>query len=156
MALVGAATFLDGFATVIEGDAMIAHCRNAHGADSYRALLERSDSEAWLAEVMPGGAPVGYCVLTAPDLPDAGTGDVEVKRIYSLSRFHGSGIGMALMDRAIRAARDRGATRLMLGVYVGNARAIAFYRKHGFEPVGTRRFTVGNQICDDHVMAMPL
>ena len=156
LALVGAATFLDGFAGVIDGDAMVAHCARAHGRDYYAGLLARDDVTGWIAEIATTGSPVGYCLLTDADLPGAGNGDLEVKRIYSLARFHGSGIGRALMERAIGAARARGARRLMLGVYVGNHRAIAFYKRHGFEIVGARRFTVGDQTCEDHVMAMGL
>ena len=61
-----------------------------------------------------------------------------------------------MMAAAIHAAREAGAKRLMLGVYAGNERAIGFYRKYGFEPVGKRQFTVGDQVCDDLVLAMTL
>lgn len=156
LALVGAASFLDGFAGIIGGDAMVAHCATKHNAEYYRDLLAPEGSKAWLIEAVPGGAPLGYCVLTPPDLPGAGEGDLEVKRIYTLSQLHGSGAGAAMMAAAIHAAREAGARRLMLGVYAGNERAIGFYRKYGFEPVGKRQFTVGDQVCDDLVMAMTL
>ncbi|GAA4765677.1 hypothetical protein GCM10023219_08320 [Stakelama sediminis] len=156
LALVGAATFLDGFAGVIDGDAIVAHCAKQHAPDAYTALLARPDVSAWLAQADHGGAPVGYSILCTADLPGVGEGDWEVKRIYALSRLHGSGIGRALMQPAIDTARKRGAKRLMLGVYNGNARALAFYAKCGFETVGTRRFTVGAQTYDDYVLALSL
>src|SRR3546814_4633931 len=65
----------------------------------------------------------------------------SLKRIYSLSRFHGSGLGAALMREAVAAAE--GHRRLLLGVYARNERALAFYRKQGFVDIGTRRFNVG-------------
>ncbi|CAM3302802.1 GNAT family N-acetyltransferase [Sphingomonas antarctica] len=83
-------------------------------------------------------------------------GDVELKRIYALSRFHGSGIGTALMEYAVSAATESGARRLLLGVFAQNHRAIAFYRKKGFEQLATRKFNVGGTDYDDVVLARQL
>ncbi|PKP98701.1 MAG: GNAT family N-acetyltransferase [Alphaproteobacteria bacterium HGW-Alphaproteobacteria-13] len=153
LALVGAATFLESFAGVIDGDAIVGHCAAKHRAESYRALLA-DGARAWLAEAQPGGAPVGYALVGAPDLDAARDGDFELKRIYALSRFHGTGLGAALMACAVAAAA--GHRRLLLGVYARNHRAIAFYRKQGFADIGTRRFDVGGKIYDDLVLARPL
>ena len=49
-------------------------------------------------------------------------------------------------------ARRRGARELWLGVWERNARAQAFYRKCGFEKVGTQIFVVGTDPQTDHVM----
>jgi len=153
LALVGAATFLETFAGVLAGDAIVAHCARAHTPRAYADHLA-AGAKAWLAELDPGAAPVGFALLTPADLPGAQDGDVELKRIYALSRFHGGGIGAALMAAVIDAAA--GAKRLLLGVYAGNVRAIAFYRKQGFDPVGERRFDVGGTLYDDLVLARPL
>ena len=58
------------------------------------------------------------------------------------------------MDAAVDAAR--GFQRLLLGVYRGNHRAIAFYRKSGFEQIAERRFEIGGTFYDDIVLARPL
>ena len=83
-------------------------------------------------------------------------GDIELKRIYLLSRYQGTGAGRALMQAAIAHARACGAPNLLLGVSRGNDRAVAFYRRAGFETVGTRRFQVGEGVYDDLVMALAL
>ena len=150
LALVGAATFLDSFAGVLDGPALVAHCAAHHSAEACRALFAKG-AQAWLGEAEPGGAPVGYAMLTPPDLVLARAGDIELKRIYTLSRWHGGGLGAALMAHAITAATSH--ARLLLGVHVHNARAIAFYRKHGFQPIGTRHFDVGGRLYDDLVLA---
>jgi len=155
LSLIGAATFLESFADIIGGEAITAHCLKANSAESYRRHLD-TGAQAWLAEVEPGGAPIGYALLTQPDLPGARDGDIELKRIYTLSRFHGGGLGAALMQAAVEAALARGAARLILGVYAGNDRALAFYAKQGFTRIGNRQFNVGGQICDDFVLARPL
>ena len=60
------------------------------------------------------------------------------------------------MAAAIQAARLRGARRLLLGAYHGNARARRFYGRHGFEVVGERPFTIGAVTHLDPVYALRL
>lgn len=157
LALIGSATFLETFAGDLDGTAILDHCERAHRAEAYAELL-RVGGQAWLAEAVPGGAPVGFALLTPPDLPSAASdgSDLELKRIYVLAKFHGRGLGAALMTEAVNAARQRGARRLLLGVYAGNARAQAFYRKLGFAEVARRRFRVGAKDYDDIVFALVL
>lgn len=150
LALVGAATFLENFAGVVDGAGIVAHCARQHSAETYRGYLARG-AKAWLAEVEPGGAPVGYALLCQPELEQAQAGDIELKRIYLFSRLQGSGIAKGLME-AVKAASS-GHARLLLGVKDDNHRALAYYRKHGFETIGTRRFDVGGKIYDDFVLA---
>jgi ribosomal protein S18 acetylase RimI-like enzyme len=152
LALVGAATFLDSYAGAIDGKGVIAHCAEHHSADAYRRLLE-GGARAWLVELAPGASPIGYALACEPELDQAQPGDWELKRIYVLSRFHGTGISAALLDTVVAA---QGHERLLLGVKNDNHRALRFYRKHGFAEVGTRSFQVGAGRYDDLVLARPL
>lgn len=153
LALIGAATFLETFAGILEGSAIVGHCAAQHNDAAYQAYLTNG-ARAWIAEAQPGGAPIGFALVGAPDLTAAQDGDIELKRIYALSRFHGSGLGAALMQQALNAAS--GYRRLLLGVYAKNDRALAFYRKQGFSDIGTRQFNVGGNLYDDFVLALPL
>lgn len=67
----------------------------------------------------------------------------------------GRGVGDALLSSALELADGwLGATRVFLEVYVDNHRAIALYRKHGFEHEGTARWSAfrrGSYI-DAHLM----
>ncbi len=157
LALVGSATFLDGFADLLPGDAMVAHTARHHTTEVYAHYLTSPGVFAWLATAAHGAA-IGYSMLTPPELPaeTVQPGDVELKRIYTLSRFHGSGIAQRLLDPAVAQARTLGAPRLLLGVHAQNYRALRFYHRTGFRPVGTRRFQVGSMLCDDLVLARPL
>jgi len=157
LALVGAATFLETFAGVLEGEAIVAHCTREHSAAAYRRYLE-GGACAWLAETEIGGAPVGFALLGSTDLPGsvADGSDLELKRIYTLSRFHGSGMGASLMSAAVEHARRQGARRLLLGVFAGNDRALAFYAKAGFQRIAHRQFRVGDREYDDIVFARAL
>lgn len=158
LALVGAATFLETFAGVLDAEAILGHCARQHSIEAHAKYLSQPTTRAWLAEMREGAAPVGYAVLTEPDLPlnSLTPEDIELKRIYLFSRFHGTGTGKRLFDQAVSEARAMGRRRLLLGVYAENHRGLAFYRKNGFETVGTRTFQVGNRLCDDLVLARPL
>lgn len=155
LALVGAATFLETFAGILDGAAIVAHCAREHVPAAYEAYLGNG-AVAWLGETETGTGPVGYALVAAATLPGAEPGDLELKRIYVLSRFHGSGLGRALMDVAIGHARRAGAPRLLLGVYKDNERALAFYARNGFVRAGERLFQVGDRHYEDLVLARPL
>jgi ribosomal protein S18 acetylase RimI-like enzyme len=154
LALVGQATFLETFAGILDGGAVVAHCNTAHAPDVYAGWLRDDRFRLWLVGMEPGGAPVGFMVVAPADLPlpDLGPGDLEIKRIYLLSRFQGTGMGRRLVETAQAAARELSARRLLLGVYAHNAAAIGFYRRMGFSQLGARTFNVGGRAYDDHIM----
>lgn len=156
LALVGAATFLETFAGILDGAALVGHCGRAHAPEQYAAWLQDARCALWLAEAAPGDAPVGYAVVAPADLPSADTRDLELKRIYLLGRYHGGGTGRRLLQACIAHATTAGAARLLLGVYAGNHAAQAFYRRQGFTHVADRTFHVGGKGYDDHVMALVL
>jgi GNAT superfamily N-acetyltransferase len=110
-----------------------------------------------LATHPDGDAPVGYTVLTTPDeVGEIRPGDIELRRIYTLSPARGTGLGSALMDCAIADARALGQNRMLLGVLATNLRACAFYERQGFVAVADRRFRVGATWHDDRVYARDL
>lgn len=154
LALIGGATFLDAFAGVLDGESIVAHCHKQHNADVYRHYFEDAQTQAWLATVEPGQAPVGYAMLTTPELPldDLTDRDIELKRIYVLTRFQRFGVGAQLLERAAAHAIAARKRRLLLGVHAENARALRFYRKNGFEQVGVRTFQVGRSTFHDLVL----
>ncbi|GAB3445701.1 GNAT family N-acetyltransferase [Phycicoccus ginsengisoli] len=80
----------------------------------------------------------------------------ELSKIYVLPGHHGAGVSRLLMTAALEAARGRGAQGVWLGVNQLNERAQRFYRKSGFEQVGTKRFLVGARYEDDYVFERPL
>jgi len=174
LALVGAATFLEAFTWMLPGADIIAHCAKNHTAESYRAALTKPNTRITLAETATGRTPVGYAMLTDPDLAgfQLQRGDIELKRIYLLSRFRSRryapvldttgqpqpdlSAGQALMNAAIADAESLGCKRLLLGTNENNQRACAFYRRNGFTEAGTRTFQVGSQCCCDLIFARPI
>lgn len=157
LALVGQATFLETFSGILDGAAIVGHCRKAHSAAQYRQWLDDAGAAIWLVEVSPGDAPVGYLVVARPELPMADPSqDLELKRIYLLGRYQGGGTGKKMLAQAVAHAESAGAARLLLGVYAGNASAIGFYKRQGFTDLTTRQFNVGGRAYDDYVMSLAL
>src|SRR5690349_134515 len=158
LSIVGQASFLDTFAGILSGKDILGHCMRQHSSEKYGGWLHDGESAVWIAEVEPGQAPVGYLVLTKPDLPlaDILPDDAEVKRVYLLSRFRGAGLGRRLMLEAEIHARARGVRRLLLGVYDGNDAAISFYERLGYRRVGERSFKVGDNTYHDFILALSL
>jgi len=172
LALVGAATFLEAYTWMLPGPDIIAFCAERQTAAAYSKYLAQPTTRITLA-LTGADVPVGFTLVCAPEISAdvALPGDIELKRIYLFSRFrssstpvlnaHGEPIaglrgGQALLNAAIADARSLSAKRLLLGTNAGNERAIAFYRRNGFQEIGTRTFTVGGQHCSDLLFALTL
>ena len=158
LALLGQATFLEAYAGTLPVGDITQHCERAHTAGHYRQWLLDPATRTWLAEAEHGGAPVGYLVLGVPELPlpDLSPHDREIKRVYVLHRFQGTGLGRRLMATALEHAGAQRASRLLLGVYSRNPAAIAFYARIGYTTVGHRIFHVGAHDYEDLILGLTL
>ena len=63
----------------------------------------------------------------------------EVVALYVLPEYQGVGVGMRLLDRALKALSDY--RKVCLWVVKGNERAIRFYEKNGFRMDGIDKFS---------------
>ena len=111
------------------------------------------------------GIPVGWALLasgrSAPRAAGASAstttgGEVEIRRFYVDGRLHGSDAAPALLAAALATARSLGASAVWLAVWEHNRHAQAFYRKHGFRPVGAQPFRLGADLQTDDVLLRPL
>jgi diamine N-acetyltransferase len=102
----------------------------------------------------PDGTLAGYCFSGPMGLPleDAEPGAWELKRIYLAPAAKGTGLADTLLVRCLEAGGATGATAVYLGVWSQNPRAQAYYRKRGFEEVGSYTFPVGR--VRDHELIM--
>ena len=154
LSLVGRASFLETFAGVLDGRDVVAFCVEEHSPAWYDAAI-RGGAAVWLATL--GEAPIGYAVVDRPSLPvKMEPRDLELKRIYLLAPWHGTGIARRLLSEVKEHAIASAASRLLLGVYAGNERALSFYRREGFERIGERSFRVGDKAYGDVVHALTL
>lgn len=157
LAVVGAATFLEAYTWALPGADIVEFCTRFHTTAEYAKYLALPDTHITLA-VTGQDAPVGYAMVCAPDFEgfELQPGDIELKRIYCLSKYRPGGVAKRMLEASEAAARTLGAKRILLGTNAGNQRAIRFYRKNGFEEAGSRSFTVGAQCCCDLVFAKTL
>jgi GNAT superfamily N-acetyltransferase len=122
-----------------------------------RWTAEIGDPAYGVRVVEQDGGIVGYAKIGPPSLPVVPLGaSVELRQLYLLPAAQGTGAGAALMAWTIAEARRRGAGELFLSVYVDNARAKAFYARHGFERVGRYTFMVGTHEDEDDLMRLVL
>ncbi|MGV0111288.1 GNAT family N-acetyltransferase [Arthrobacter sp. CP30] len=84
------------------------------------------------------------------------TPTAELSKFYVHPDLHGSGSSSALMKATLQHAAGSGLPGIWLGVNQENARALRFYRKHGFDVVGTKRFRLGDRFEDDFIMEQAL
>ena len=101
---------------------------------------------------------VGYAKLLRNSTAEciASQNAVELKRIYTLERVWGRGLGAKLLDHCLAAARSENFELLWLGVWEENLRALRFYEKHGFKKLGTIIFPYGDYEGTNFVMAVDL
>lgn len=156
LSLIGGATFLETFYDSITASDILAHANGPHSEAYYSKALNNGDG-LWLAVDAATDTPVGYQMLSPPDLPiETSAADIELKRIYVFARHHGSGIARRFEQIACDHALGTGCKRLLLGVYSQNHRGIAFYEKCGFKIISDRIFTVGSTDYKDYIMAKDL
>lgn len=152
----GARIFVETFGSANSSEDMGGYVATAFGVDRVRDEIIDPLSLVFVAEI--GGKPVGFARLHAGDPPAevAGERPVELVRLYVEGAQHGTGVGARLMQHCIDVARGRGHDVMHLGVWEHNARAIAFYRKHGFAHVGEHTFMLGADAQTDWTMALSL
>jgi len=103
-------------------------------ADHWRGVLD-GGGYVWLV-VDDGGEVAGVAHASLGRDDDAPT-PLELVTIYLREAAQGSGVADALLRTAI------GDSPAYLWVLAGNARAHAFYRRHGFVPDGTTKMIEG-------------
>jgi diamine N-acetyltransferase len=77
---------------------------------------------------------------------------IEIARIYATQESIGKGVGKALLEHCMQIAREQKKDVIWLGVWEKNERAIAFYKKHGFEKFGEHIFLLGSDPQTDWLM----
>jgi len=141
-------TFVDTFAPHNTAADMQSYTSVAFTEEKQRREIETEGSITLLGE--EDGDIIAYAQIRIT--PGAPHGDVELARLYVDQPHHGRGIAQTLMDEVEWHARALGGTRLWLGVWEHNLRAIAFYRKRGFTQCGAQPFLLGTDLQTDWVM----
>ena len=152
----GRRTFADTFAADNDPADMAVYLTEAFAPEKQVAELANPACTCLLAEC--DGVIAGMAYVIDGSLNDVVHGHhlVELQRFYVDTPWHGRGVAGALMESVVHTASALGGDMLWLGVWERNARAIAFYRKQGFERVGAKTFRLGADVQTDDVMARAL
>lgn len=147
--------FVETFGTLYRAADLAAFLDASFGA---HGLPSQLDDPAYRVRVATEAERIiGFAKLGPIAFPGAWPADaVELHQLYVLGGWHGEGVGPALMDWALAAARGQGAGTLLLSVFVDNHRAQRFYTRYGFREVGRYEFRVGDQIDDDRIWSLTL
>jgi ribosomal protein S18 acetylase RimI-like enzyme len=97
-------------------------------ADRVRVLLDHGDTIVLVA----GDGPEGLAVLRFRPAIWTATIECYLAELYVVPERRGQGLGRALMEEAIKAARAEGATYMDLGTSEDDVAARALYESLGF------------------------
>lgn len=158
-----AAAFRDAFERDNTPEDMARYLAETFTPDRQAAEIADPAGVVLLAESVAAsgaGSPelLGYAHLVSGPAPRSviGQSPIELSRFYVSRALHGKGVAQTLMDATLGAARARGADVVWLGVWERNSRAVAFYRKYGFDRVGEQVFMLGADRQNDWVLARGL
>jgi ribosomal protein S18 acetylase RimI-like enzyme len=152
LASAGARLFEQAYGRYSEPGDLAAHVREYFGLECVTAELQRPEVSYTIAcdeneiagfiKARRGFAPDGMPAADA----------LEVQQLYVDAERQRSGVGTALMDRAVAAAREQGLAGLWLSVWQDADWATAFYESYGFEKTGTAEFRLGRTCFVDYLM----
>lgn len=106
----------------------------------YQRLLELGKGNGYILEI--DGKP--HCIAWWDAARDEDMqGAAELICIHSLKENWGRGYGHLMMERILEDVKKAGYSQIMLWVFDSNARAIGFYKAHGFEATGRKQPAFG-------------
>jgi len=155
LAALGRQTFQDAFAADNRPENLAAYLAAHFGPEQQMAELQEPDTVFLLARMQQ--RLVGYAKLRVGSqlgmvpgkTPEA---RLEIERLYVLEDWIGTGLGAALMRRAIEEARQHNCRAVVLGVWEKNQRALEFYHRFGFKGIGQHEFLLGSDVQNDLIL----
>lgn len=149
LSVLGRQTFIDtfvaedGFAIPYPADDLEAYLHASFGVEATAVKLAETGAAWWVAErdgdllafanVGPNGLPH----------PDAGVGNMELRRLYVGKAAQGLGLGTQLLALSLEWMETHTVGPLWIGVWSGNLKAQKLYAAYGFEKAGEYQYPVG-------------
>src|SRR5690606_38691326 len=147
-------TFVETFAADNSPENMRRYLDEQLSLSQLGAELANEGSRFYFASL--DGDVVGYLKLNYGQAQSEpmGSAAMEIERIYVFKEYHGRKVAQALYDQGMHVAKELNVEQVWLGVWEQNPRAIAFYRKNGFEEFGKHRFQLGDDEQVDILMRL--
>ena len=159
-------TFHDTFAASCDRDDMATYMQDAFSLERVRSEIAAPNNIFLLLNLTQTDAKtgaktsslIGYAKLQTGETESdvSGVNPIELGRLYVDKSAIGQGYGSVLMQAALDWAADLHCDTLWLGVWEYNHRAIAFYKRWGFEQVGAHAFMLGQDRQTDWIMQRPV
>lgn len=130
------------------------YCQNSFGEKHQLGEILDTNTDTFLYE--NESILVGYiqlCWHPAPSCLAGAKFPSELRRLYVLEDFHGRGVAQELIKFALEEVEKRKSEAIWLGVWEKNARALAFYKKLGFDEIGEKEFLLGSDLQRDIIVA---
>jgi ribosomal protein S18 acetylase RimI-like enzyme len=145
-------TFRETFSAQNDPLDMERHCSKNFGAEIQLREIQNSDMVTLLGE--ESGELIAFAQVRfhSPIECVAAKRPSELYRLYVSKRWHGRGAAHELMKEVFATLKRVASDRIWLGVWERNDRALAFYRKLGFDAVGEHEFQLGSDSQRDLVM----
>lgn len=142
LAELGALTFSDTYSSILSEKDLGDYLREAFSTE--RMLEDIADEQVLLFLGSISNKVCSYIKLQPSPVREvvSGADPIELVRLYVLPPWKSLGIGTALIDTGLTAAREKGYKTCWLKVWQGNARAIDFYEHRGFSVVGSEPYPV--------------
>ena len=159
LADLGRRSFAAKFGHLYKPEDLAAFLAEYRSEARYAAQIAEPGTRIQLAE--DEGKLLAYCLIELgvsydkldrprPERP------VYLTQLYCDPAATGQGIGSALMDWALAAARDWRADAMQLNVFSDNPGAQRFYARYGFEKIADIAFWVGNHRDDEFLYELAL
>lgn len=117
------------------------------------ALLRYVDAaDAGLALARVDDEPVAFVAWQ-----ESGAGSMKLEKLYVVPKHHGKGVGRALIEHVVQAARRAGCREVMLNVNRNNGSSVRAYEHCGFAIRERGDFPIGNGfVMEDYIMVRSL
>lgn len=149
IALLGKMTFKESFGHLFDNNGDLKnYLSKTFSNEKIRSGLAKEKNKFFIA--FKDNQPAGYAKLKL-DSPSIFVNDnhiSQLQKIYVLKEFLGLKIGKQLQSAVFEEANVSGAKKIWLSVWIGNQRAINFYRKGNWEDLGQHTFAIGSHKFD--------
>lgn len=149
-------TFHDTFKDQNTPENMQAYLAKAFHSEQLERELANPSSDIYF--VYFNDEVAGYLKVNVNDAQSEKMGEefLEIERIYIRNQFQNHGLGKHLLNKAIEIAINKNKSKVWLGVWEKNRKAIAFYNKMGFIQTGAHTFYMGDEEQTDFIMSKTL
>ncbi len=157
IALLGRITYTESHGAYIEDKKNLLEFYNTHySVSKIRSEINDLENIFWI--VFSEELPIGFAKLSLniKNTELADDNSCKLQRLYILNDFIALKIGSQLQDLILKKATDLKFTSIWLTAYYKNTKGIHFYKKYGFNKIGSIDFYVGETNYENLIFAKKL